>query len=83
VVVVGICLQDDSIFPFWGLSKEIDVRFSIYYGREDFTDTLDALDTRRLDVLPMVTETVGLEQLPERFARLERDPDAGKVIVRP
>jgi hypothetical protein len=31
----------------------------------------------------MVTETIGLEQLPERFAQLERDPDAGKVIVRP
>jgi len=83
VVVVGICLQDDVIFPFWGLSKELDIRFSIYYGREDFTDTLEALDGRRLDVVPMVTETIGLEQLPERFARLERDPDAGKVIVRP
>jgi (R,R)-butanediol dehydrogenase/meso-butanediol dehydrogenase/diacetyl reductase len=83
VVVVGICLQDDTIFPFWGISKELDVRFSIYYGREDFTDTLDALDARRLDALPMVTETISLGQLPERFARLERDPDAGKVIVRP
>jgi (R,R)-butanediol dehydrogenase/meso-butanediol dehydrogenase/diacetyl reductase len=83
VVVVGICLQDDAFFPFWGISKELDIRFSIYYGREDFTDTLDALDRRGLDALPMVTETVSLEHLPERFARLERDPDAGKVIVRP
>ena len=83
VVVVGICLQDDTIFPFWGLSKELDIRFSIYYGREDFTDTIDALDAHRLDAVSMVTETISLEQLPERFARLERDPDAGKVIVRP
>jgi (R,R)-butanediol dehydrogenase/meso-butanediol dehydrogenase/diacetyl reductase len=83
VVVVGICLQNDSIFPFWGLSKEIDIRFSIYYGREDFTDTIDALTSRRLDAVPMVTESINLDQLPERFARLERDPDAGKVIVRP
>ncbi len=83
VVVVGICLQNDAIFPFWGMSKELDIRFSIYYGREDFVDTLDALDARRLDAVPMVTETIGLDELPERFARLERDPDAGKVIVRP
>ncbi len=83
VVVVGICLQDDTIFPFWGLSKELDIRFSIYYGREDFTDTIDALQGHRLDAVPMVTETIGLEKLPDRFARLERDPDAGKVIVRP
>jgi (R,R)-butanediol dehydrogenase/meso-butanediol dehydrogenase/diacetyl reductase len=83
VVVVGICLQNDAIFPFWGLSKELDIRFSIYYGREDFTDTLDALDRRQLDAIAMVTETIGLDQLPDRFAQLERDPDAGKVIVRP
>jgi (R,R)-butanediol dehydrogenase/meso-butanediol dehydrogenase/diacetyl reductase len=83
VVVVGICPQNDEIFPFWALSKELDVRFAIYYGREDFTDTLDALDSHRLDARSMVTETISLEELPERFAQLERDPDAGKVIVRP
>ena len=47
------------------------------------SDTLDALDAHRLDARSMVTETIGLEALPDRFARLERDPDAGKVIVRP
>ena len=83
VVVVGICPQNDEIFPFWAMAKELDVRFAIYYGREDFTDTLDALDAHRLDARSMVTETIGLEELPDRFAQLERDPDAGKVIVRP
>jgi (R,R)-butanediol dehydrogenase/meso-butanediol dehydrogenase/diacetyl reductase len=83
VVIVGICPQNDEIFPFWALSKELDLRFAIYYGREDFTDTLDALDDHRLDARSMVTEIIGLEALPARFAQLERDPDAGKVIVRP
>jgi (R,R)-butanediol dehydrogenase/meso-butanediol dehydrogenase/diacetyl reductase len=83
IVVVGICPQNDEIFPFWALSKELDIRFSIYYGREDFTDTLDALGTHRLDARSMVTETITLEELPDRFAQLERDPDAGKVLVRP
>jgi (R,R)-butanediol dehydrogenase/meso-butanediol dehydrogenase/diacetyl reductase len=83
VVVVGICLQNDEIFPFWGLSKELDIRFAIYYGREDFIDTLDALDRHSLDARSMVTETITLEDLPERFAQLERDPDSGKVIVQP
>lgn len=83
VVVVGICPQNEEIFPFWAIGKELDLRFCVYYDRQDFVDTLDALDGRRLDALPMVTETVGLPELPGRFARLERDPDAGKVIVRP
>jgi (R,R)-butanediol dehydrogenase / meso-butanediol dehydrogenase / diacetyl reductase len=83
VVVVGICPQNDEIFPFWAMAKELDVRFCIYYGREDFVDTIEALSDHRLDPVAMVTETVTLEALPERFVRLERDPDAGKVIVRP
>jgi len=83
IVVVGICPQNDEIFPFWALSKELDLRFAIYYGREDFIDTLDALDSHRLDARSMVTEIITLEELPDRFARLEREPDAGKVIVRP
>jgi (R,R)-butanediol dehydrogenase/meso-butanediol dehydrogenase/diacetyl reductase len=83
IIVVGVCPQPDRFFPFWAMSKELDIRFSIYYGREDFTDTLDALVGRRLNALPMVTETVGLDALPERFARLVRDRDSGKVIVRP
>lgn len=83
VLVVGICAEHDQIFPFWAIGKELDLRFCVYYGRDDFTETVAALEAQRLEVLPMVTETVGLEDLPERFARLERDPDAGKVLVRP
>ena len=83
VVVVGICAGPDTLFPFWAMAKELDVRFCIYYGRDDFIDTLEALGSGRLVAAPMVTETIGLEELPERFARLERLPDAGKVIVRP
>jgi (R,R)-butanediol dehydrogenase / meso-butanediol dehydrogenase / diacetyl reductase len=83
IVVVGICPQTDEIFPFWAISKELDLRFSIYYGREDFTDTIESLAGHRIDAVPMVTETISLERLPERFSQLERDPDAGKVIVRP
>ena len=37
----------------------------------------------RLDAAAMVTDTVDLAGLPERFARLGRDTDGGKVIVRP
>ena len=66
VVVVGICPQNDEIFPFWALSKELDLRFAIYYGREDFTDTLDALDAHRLDARSMVTETIA-SRAPEAF----------------
>jgi (R,R)-butanediol dehydrogenase/meso-butanediol dehydrogenase/diacetyl reductase len=83
VAVVGVCLAVDSIFPWWGLQKELDVRFAMYYGREDFTDTIDAFADHRIDAGLTVTETVGLDGLPARFAELLASPDAGKVVVVP
>lgn len=83
VAVVGICLANDTYFPSWGILKELDVRFSVYYGREDFTDTIDAFE--RGDLLPngLVTERIGLDAVPERFARLATEADAGKVVITP
>ena len=83
VAVVGICLAQDTIFPWWGLHKELDVRFSIYYGREDFTDTIDSFASGALAPDGLVTETVTLDALPERFARLAATGDAGKIVVTP
>lgn len=83
VTVVGICITDAAIFPFTGLAKELDVRFSIYYGREDFTDTLAALDDHTLVPAAMLTETITLDEVPERFERLVRQPDGGKVAIVP
>jgi (R,R)-butanediol dehydrogenase/meso-butanediol dehydrogenase/diacetyl reductase len=83
VVVVGVCIQDDVTFPYTGLNKELDVRYALYYERQDWTETIDALNDRSLDAAPMITETVGLDALPERFARLLTDTDGGKVILQP
>jgi (R,R)-butanediol dehydrogenase/meso-butanediol dehydrogenase/diacetyl reductase len=83
VVVVGVCVQDDVTFPYTGLSKEIDVRYALYYGRDDWTATIDALDSGGFQPGSMVTETVDLDHLAARFATLVTSPDAGKVVLRP
>ena len=83
VTIVGICLTTAEIVPFAGLVKELDLRFSLYYGKVDFTDTLDAIDAGALDPALLLTETVTLGQLPERFARLAEDPQGGKIAVTP
>lgn len=83
VTIIGVCMAKDAYFPWWGLHKELDLRFCLYYGREDFTDTIDAFESGALRPDGLVTETIGLDALPERFARLAREGDAGKVVVRP
>jgi (R,R)-butanediol dehydrogenase/meso-butanediol dehydrogenase/diacetyl reductase len=83
VTIVGMCMKPDAVLPWLGLSKELDLRFVIYHGREDFTDTLDALDDRTLPVTDLVSEVISLDELPDRFAHLADHPDTGKVVVEP
>ncbi|MDH5236345.1 MAG: alcohol dehydrogenase catalytic domain-containing protein [Acidimicrobiia bacterium] len=83
VVVVALLLAPDTIVPWFGLQKELDVRFAMYYDPVDFTDSLDALDTRAFDAAAMITDTVPLDELPDRFARMGERPDAGKVVLTP
>jgi (R,R)-butanediol dehydrogenase/meso-butanediol dehydrogenase/diacetyl reductase len=83
VVVVGICLVSDSFFPWFGIQKELDVRFSVFYGAEDFVDTLAGLEDGLVDPAGLVTETTDLDALPDRFARMVASPDAGKVVLLP
>ncbi len=83
VGVIGICIAPDSIFPYFGVSKELDVRFSIFYGRDDFTDTIDAVADGRIDAGRLITETVDLPSLPRRFGELVAGVDGGKVVLVP
>jgi (R,R)-butanediol dehydrogenase / meso-butanediol dehydrogenase / diacetyl reductase len=83
VGVVGACMVPDTIFPFTGLHKELDVRFALYYDRQDFVDTLRALDDGALVVEGLVTDVVDLEGLPDMFAALSSGADTGKVVVVP
>jgi (R,R)-butanediol dehydrogenase / meso-butanediol dehydrogenase / diacetyl reductase len=83
VAVVGVCMAPDTIFPWNGLHKEIDVRFALYYDRQDFVDTLRALDDGTLQIDGLITEEVGLTELPATFAALLENADTGKVVVTP
>jgi 2-desacetyl-2-hydroxyethyl bacteriochlorophyllide A dehydrogenase len=83
VVVVGVCIVDDVTFPYTGLNKELDVRYALYYERQDFTDTIEALGAHRLGLDGFVEGTLTLDALPEVFASLLTGADGGKLIVTP
>jgi len=83
VVVVGVCIVDDVTFPYTGLNKELDVRYALYYERQDFTDTIDVLGAHGLHLDGFVEGTVGLDGLPAAFAGLLTGAEGGKLIVAP
>ena len=83
VVVVGVCISDDSTFPYTGLRKELDVRYALYYERQDFLDTIEVLGRHGLALDGFVEGTVTLEQLPSTFASLLAGAEGGKLIITP
>ncbi|TMC07170.1 MAG: zinc-binding dehydrogenase [Chloroflexi bacterium] len=82
VVVVGVCMDPDQIEPFFAVTKELEVRFSFGYRREEFAATLERLGRRELPVEALVTGVVGLDGVAEAFAALGGAAQ-GKVLVRP
>lgn len=82
VVVVGVCMREDRIFPMVGINKHLTVQFVLGYTPGEFTEALAALAGGSIDTSPMVTRSVGLGDLPAMFASLA-DPRDCKVVVVP
>lgn len=83
VVVVGVCMETDRIEPFLCINKQIEFRFVLGYSGEEFAATLRHIAEGRIDVLPALTDEVGLDGVAAAFAALA-DPEAQcKIVVRP
>jgi len=82
IIPVGVCEQPDNIMPFFGLIKELNVQFAIAYTKDDFETTIDMLAQGRIDVSPMITDIVSLEELPDAFEALKTPTDQCKVLTK-
>lgn len=82
VVLAGVHLAEVTISPMIAMTKELDLRFSFYYTADEFAAALDALATGRVDLAPIITATVGLDDLPDTFELLFAPNDHIKVVVK-
>src|SRR5207244_2702138 len=81
VVVLGVCFGADEIVPGLAVLKELVVRFALGYAKAEFAVALAALEECRLDVDPLVTDVVGVEDAPRAFEALTRPTAQGKVLI--
>jgi 2-desacetyl-2-hydroxyethyl bacteriochlorophyllide A dehydrogenase len=83
IVVVGVCMETDHVQPFMGITKELTVKFSMAYDPMEFASTLQSIAEGALDVSPLITGTVGIDDVPQAFTDLA-NPDAhAKIVVEP
>ncbi|MEO3758428.1 zinc-binding dehydrogenase [Mycobacterium sp. B14F4] len=83
VVVAGVCMEPDSVVPFFGNAKEITLVFVYAYDLDEFAQSLRSIAEGEIDVSPLITGEVGLDGIGAAFDELAH-PDAHcKILVTP
>ena len=83
LVVAGVCMQPDTVHPFFAIAKEINVQFVLAYNPEEFAGSLRALAEGEIDATPMITGEVGLDQVGAAFDDLADPERHCKILVTP
>lgn len=83
VVVVGVCMEHDTINPFFGISKELNIQFCLGYDPTEFAGSLHSIAEGEIDVAPMITAEVGLDGVPQAFDDLGDPEEHCKILVVP
>ena len=83
IVVVGVCMEADTIYPMLGISKELNLQFVLGYTPDEFTATLHHIAEGRIPVAPLITGKVGVEGVAGAFEALASPERHAKILVEP
>lgn len=81
LIVVGVCMQSDTIEPLIAISKEMNVHFAYGYSGEEFGQTLLDLADGKLDAAPIITGVVQPEGVARAFETLAQPEHEAKIII--
>ncbi|OBK12753.1 zinc-binding dehydrogenase [Mycobacterium asiaticum] len=83
LVVAGVCMEPDTIHPFFATAKEISLQFSLAYDMDEFSASLRAIAEGDIDVSPLITGEVGLDGVGAAFDDLTDPERHCKILVTP
>lgn len=83
VVVVGVCMQPDTIEPAIAIQKEIDLRFVFGHAPHEYRAALHMIAEGKVNCAPIITGVVGLEGVERAFADLGDPERHAKILVDP
>lgn len=82
IVVAGVCQGMDTIMPLVGIMKELNIQFVLGYTPKEFGMVIDMIASGRIEPMPMVTDRVSLEGLPDAFEALRKPTTQCKVLLK-
>ncbi|WP_020696174.1 zinc-binding dehydrogenase [Reyranella massiliensis] len=83
VVVVGVCMEPDTIEPLFAIFKELNLQFVLGYTPEEFARSLRLLAEGKVDAEALITGKVGLEGVKGAFEELGNPERHTKILVEP
>ena len=83
IVVVGVCMERDTIFPMLGISKELALQFVLGYTPDEFAATLGHVAEGAIPTSPLITGKVGIEGVAQAFEDLAFPERHAKILVEP
>lgn len=83
VLVVGVCMQPDTIAPLLGISREINIQFVLGYTPDEFAYSLNAIAHGDVDLSPLITGIVDVDGVPGAFDDLGNPEAHAKIVVVP
>jgi len=83
IVVVGVCMEPDTIEPMFGIVKELSLQFVLGYTPEEFARSLRLLAEGEVDASSLITAKVGLEGVKAAFGELANPDKHTKILVEP
>lgn len=83
VLVVGVCMEADTVQPFFGIAKELEVRFALGYDPMEFAGSLRSIAEGEFDVAPLITGESPIDDVPAVFDALADPQDQCKVLITP
>jgi threonine dehydrogenase-like Zn-dependent dehydrogenase len=83
IVVVGVCMEPDTIHPLLGIGKELNLQFVLGYTPDEFAATLRHIAEGEIPTAPLVTGTVGIDGVAHAFTALGSPERHAKILVKP
>jgi (R,R)-butanediol dehydrogenase/meso-butanediol dehydrogenase/diacetyl reductase len=83
VMSLGMCLLPDTYDGFTCVMKEVTVKFSLLYSLAEYQMVIDAYEAGHMEPRHMISNTITLGMLPDRFEAMREPNDYCKVLVDP
>lgn len=83
VIVVGVCMEPDTIEPLFAIFKELNLQFVLGYTPEEFERSLRLLADGEVDAKALITGKVGLAGVKNAFEELGNPEQHTKILVEP